>query len=469
MVDLESNRKRDVSDHDRYTDFTEGLKAYARDGVLPSATKGVIVSQRHAVSRAGFILVTLAALLLSVLALWPPLSEGAAALRAGEFPICTLAGRQTTPAIWGNTVVYCDKRNGDYGIYSYDLLTKTESTVHSHAWMVQAPAISGNIVVWEDDRTSFGLWGCDLITKTEFPVFTGSYSGSQPAVSGNTIAWNHDWDSSILAYDLATKTNSGICTSSGSQSHPDVSGSIVVWQDGRTQNRTGFDIYGYDLNAHTEFPICTAPGSQTLPAVSGNIVVWQDERNGQGYPDIWGYDLTTRTEFPICLNTKNQEDPDVSGNTVVWVDNRDGGFSGQDIWGYDLASKTELRVSSTGDATSPQVSDNTVVWEDWRNGDSNRDIYGATISTVPDTSTITRLSPAFAKRGALVTISGSGFGPTRGTSFVKFGSKTCATYVAWSGTQIKCRVPTKATYGNVSVTVTTASGKSNAISFTVKR
>jgi hypothetical protein len=52
---------------------------------------------------------------------------------------------------------------------------------------------------------------------------------------------------------------------------------------------------------------------------------------------------------------------------------------------------------------------------------------------------------------------------------VKFGSKKCTTYVLWSATKIKCRVPAKAKYGTVQVRVTTAAGIGNAKSFKVKR
>ena len=82
---------------------------------------------------------------------------------------------------------------------------------------------------------------------------------------------------------------------------------------------------------------------------------------------------------------------------------------------------------------------------------------------------ITQLKPASGKRGATVTISGTGFGAARGAGFVKFGAKECATYLSWSDTRIKCRVPVKAKFGKVKVTVTTAGGASNAVSFTVKR
>ena len=91
------------------------------------------------------------------------------------------------------------------------------------------------------------------------------------------------------------------------------------------------------------------------------------------------------------------------------------------------------------------------------------------VSPAPAAPSIAGLKPASAKRGALVTISGTDFGAARGTSSVKFGSKKCTKYVSWSDTRIKCRVPAKAKYGVVKVTVTTTAGKSNAMSFKVKR
>ena len=88
---------------------------------------------------------------------------------------------------------------------------------------------------------------------------------------------------------------------------------------------------------------------------------------------------------------------------------------------------------------------------------------------MPAAPSIAKLKPASGKRGATVTISGTGFGAKRGASFVKFGAMKCTKYISWSATKIKCRVPGKAKYGKVKVTVTTTAGKSNARSFRVKR
>ena len=52
---------------------------------------------------------------------------------------------------------------------------------------------------------------------------------------------------------------------------------------------------------------------------------------------------------------------------------------------------------------------------------------------------------------------------------MRFGSKACTKYVSWSDTRIRCKVPAKAAFGSVKVTVKTAAGKSNAKTFRVKR
>ena len=78
------------------------------------------------------------------------------------------------------------------------------------------------------------------------------------------------------------------------------------------------------------------------------------------------------------------------------------------------------------------------------------------------------LRPNSAKRGAVVTITGKYFGVRRGTNLVKFGATTCTKYLSWSATRIRCRVPVKAKFGRLKVTVTTTSGISGAKVLTVR-
>jgi YD repeat-containing protein len=74
---------------------------------------------------------------------------------------------------------------------------------------------------------------------------------------------------------------------------------------------------------------------------------------------------------------------------------------------------------------------------------------GVGFSVVPN---ITSLSPPSGLAGATITITGTGFGPTQGTSTVTFNG-ALATPTSWSNTTIVVPVPGGATRGNVVVTV----------------
>jgi hypothetical protein len=81
---------------------------------------------------------------------------------------------------------------------------------------------------------------------------------------------------------------------------------------------------------------------------------------------------------------------------------------------------------------------------------------------------ISGISPASGTPRVGVTINGSGFGATRGTSNVSFGATGASgsDYISWSDTRIACRVPVSAA-GRVDVSVTTDAGTSNAVPFRV--
>src|SRR5204862_289402 len=84
--------------------------------------------------------------------------------------------------------------------------------------------------------------------------------------------------------------------------------------------------------------------------------------------------------------------------------------------------------------------------------------------TVMATPTLTSLSPTSGAIGASVTLTGTNFGATQGTSTVKFNGTT-ATPTSWSATSIVAPVPTGATTGNVTVTV--GGLTSNGVTFTL--
>ena len=87
-----------------------------------------------------------------------------------------------------------------------------------------------------------------------------------------------------------------------------------------------------------------------------------------------------------------------------------------------------------------------------------------TLTVVAPPPSITSLTPNTGAVGTAVTISGTNFGATQGTSTVTFNGIT-ATATSWSATSIGVTVPSGATTGNVVVTV--GGQASNGVSFTV--
>ena len=74
---------------------------------------------------------------------------------------------------------------------------------------------------------------------------------------------------------------------------------------------------------------------------------------------------------------------------------------------------------------------------------------------------ITSVSPRQVQYNQVVTVIGSSFGSSRGSSSVRIGSVAISSFTTWSSTIIRFRVPTNVRSGNL--TVRTSAGTSNAI------
>ena len=90
---------------------------------------------------------------------------------------------------------------------------------------------------------------------------------------------------------------------------------------------------------------------------------------------------------------------------------------------------------------------------------------GVNFTVTTPAPSITSLSPTSGAVGASVTITGSNFGSTQGSSTVTFNGTSAGTASAWSATSITVTVPSGATTGNVVVTV--GGQASNGVAFTV--
>lgn len=86
--------------------------------------------------------------------------------------------------------------------------------------------------------------------------------------------------------------------------------------------------------------------------------------------------------------------------------------------------------------------------------------------TVLKRPTISSISPTYGGYGATVTITGTNYGATQGNSTVSFNGTNATSITSWSATQIVAVVPTGATTGQITVTVTGEPSVSNP-TFTV--
>uniref|UniRef100_UPI00257A43B3 IPT/TIG domain-containing protein n=1 Tax=Candidatus Solincola tengchongensis TaxID=2900693 RepID=UPI00257A43B3 len=83
-----------------------------------------------------------------------------------------------------------------------------------------------------------------------------------------------------------------------------------------------------------------------------------------------------------------------------------------------------------------------------------------------DAPVVASLIPSAGSPGTEVIVCGSGFGSSRGSSSVSFGTAKATEYLSWNETRIRCRVPDAAA-GETEVRVSTEAGTSNGVAFNV--
>jgi hypothetical protein len=144
-------------------------------------------------------------------------------------------------------------------------------------------------------------------------------------------------------------------------------------------------------------------------------------------------------------------------------------------YSYTGTATSEYRLSGAADWTAYAVPFKISTRGTWSYEYRSTDLAGVVedaksiVVRIGAKPRIAILSPTSGRRGSIVTLKGSAFGKTRGTSYVMFGAKKCTRYVSWSNARVRVRVPAKAAFGRVKVRLVTKVGGSNARRFTVRR
>ncbi|MBF6612195.1 MAG: hypothetical protein IVW55_03620, partial [Chloroflexi bacterium] len=235
-----------------------------------------------------------------------------------------------------------------------------------------APAVSGNMMVWEDNSHSCAtcerdVLGEDLSTGYTFPVATGPVDQVSPAINGSLVVWVEATDngSSIWQKEIPSGQPELVASIAADQivSVPVVSSSYIVWSEkpsngaiGNTivihsydratgvvntavrsdEMNTEFAIFDYrlvlannqgisvtDLNTDQTSVVSSIGGFS--PTIQGTQVMWVSGSSPNpdvNNFDIWYLDLANPANGPIALVTdpQSQFNPAVSGTRFAYTD-----------------------------------------------------------------------------------------------------------------------------------------------------
>ncbi|UCF81124.1 MAG: hypothetical protein JSV08_01490 [Acidobacteriota bacterium] len=332
--------------------------------------------------------------------------------------VSTAGGSQWKPSVASNgtdyIVVWGDYRSGtNYDIYGARVNsagtvldpTPTDIAVSTAVDRQYYPSVASNgtdyFVAWSDERNDGGCQCNTDIYGARVRASDGYLHDGPPDTGGIAVS-----------------------TAVGDQERPSVASDgtdyFVAWRDYRSG--VDYDIYGTRVASDgtvldptpTDIAVSTATNHQMYPSVASNgtnyFVAWEDQRNGSTNRDVYGARVTLAGAVPddplvgIAVSTaaNHQYEPSVASDGsdyfVAWYDRRSG--TNNDIYGARVTSAgavpddplVGIAVSTAAtDQRYPSVASNGtdyfVAWEDWRNGSTNRDVYGARVTSagaVPD-------------------------------------------------------------------------------------
>jgi beta propeller repeat protein len=283
-------------------------------------------------------------------------------------------GHQGRADIWGDWVVWQDNRQGGdiYNIYAKNLSSGQEIQI-SNSNTAFCPSIYNNLVVWQDKRNGdFDIYSYDLVTHTESALYIAQGNQVNPAVYGDTVVWRTgqypSWPE-VWGYSISQAAAFLITDAPGNKWQPDVFADTVVWGDYRNGN---WDIYGYDIAAQTEFVVADGPAYQRSAAIYENTIVYENLQNGEN-TGIGIYNLHTQ-EHAYHYIDNGCDWLDIYGSVAVWGDYRN---KDTDIYGYKIFTGEEFSVANyTGGQYNPAIYRDTVVWSiDTNEVFVQRDVY----------------------------------------------------------------------------------------------
>ena len=198
---------------------------------------------------------------------------------------------QWRPSIYDDVIVW----DGIDKIWGYSISGGSEFLICDDVGDSYRAWVYGDTVIWSDRRsgTDWDIYGYDLGGGGEFPIAVEPGHQNYSKMSGNIVIWNDNqnsattgWD--IHGYDLGTDTPLVITDFVGDELGPEISDGVVIWEDYRTGTEL---VYAKDLANGNVFRVCSDDSTQHDPFIYGTTVAWQDLRDEQEDFDIYATDI----------------------------------------------------------------------------------------------------------------------------------------------------------------------------------
>lgn len=247
------------------------------------------------------------------------------------FAICTAPERQYDPSISGNLVVWTDERNDIGDIYGADV-SNPEDVREFEVWVGGGwqlkPSIDGSTIVYlEGDNWSGNIRTCCVTREygiVHFPLPNYPYGGG-PDISGSTITWARNYEIAGVRLDFGYSLQDGPIENATSGARHDYiqhaisaadDGDVIVIEPGLYEEKLRFA--GKSLTLTSVAPDDPAVRAATVLSGSGPRVVFADGETADSV--LTGFTVACGSYGIVC----NGSSPtihycDVIGNTSAGI------------------------------------------------------------------------------------------------------------------------------------------------------
>ena len=235
------------------------------------------------------------------------------------------SAEQSYPDVFGNRIIWVDKRSGNFDIYMFDLTTLATTRVSSLPGSETNPRIEGNRITYQfatPDLRYGGINVYDIESGNTTNIVTNNFPTNTPVIYGDIVAWREYWAPgqtlSFHYHNLSSGEQKRFRTiklydwdlaHGGRRGYLSIHGEVIVWED---INTTIHQIYMYHIPSGKTVQLTNTGGTwvypndvnydQVSPAVYESTVVWAsaDKSKSSEYAftgSIFQYDIS-QFRFP---------------------------------------------------------------------------------------------------------------------------------------------------------------------------